>query len=290
MPPKQKNAAPVPTSAVALKIHSLMKSLTHSERKVAAYILEHANEVIYLSVAELALQCGVSDPTVVRTCQKLGMSGYQELKVTLAQSLVSPLESLNEEIHEGDGPQVILDKVFQTTIHTLRYTHELLKAPELKAAADKLKAARNIMIFGLGNSSAVALDLQHKLMRLGLSASAYSDTHMAALAATYATGQDVAVAISHSGSSKEVVDTANLAKASGACLITLTSLGISPLSKLADIALHTASNETKYRIVALSSRVAQITIIDALYTLIAVSDPRSISEFKPEKALKDKKY
>ena len=135
--------------------------------------------------------------------------------------------------------------------------------------------------------------MQHKLMRLGLRASAYSDSHMQCIASTMLAEGDVCVAISHSGSSRDVVDAARLAKSRGAAIIAMSNIGRSPLGDIADVRLDTASKETSYHIVALSSRIAQYTIIDSLYSALAVrrhhtGQDQALSLI--EKALSTKKY
>jgi DNA-binding MurR/RpiR family transcriptional regulator len=209
----------------------------------------------------------------------------------LAQDLVTPLQSIHEEILEGDSSKVIIDKVFQSTIHTLKYTRDILRDSMLEKAAETLMSANKILILGLGNSHSIAIDLQHKLMRLGYNATAYVDSHMQAIAASYAEKGTVVFAISHSGSSKDIVESSLLAKNSGATIIALTDIGVNPLSKIAHINLTTASNETKYRILALSSRIAQIAIIDSIYTIISIKQKDSVEGFrKVEEALESKKY
>ncbi len=285
--PSEEQAIP----AIILKMQTLRESMSKSEQKVIDAIIHSPHQVITLSVAELAQNSGVSDPTVVRACQKLGLSGYQELKVTLAQDLVTPLQSIHEEVLPEDNIKTIIDKVFQSTIHALSYTRDILRDQELEKASQAILSARRIAIFGLGNSHAIAVDLQHKLMRLGYNAVAYTDPHMAAIAAAFITAEDVVFAISHSGSSRDTVENARIAKQNGAKIIALTNIGVTPLSKIADINLHTASRETHYRIVALSSRIAQIAIIDAIYTVIAFKRKDSIDGFRQvEKALETKKY
>ena len=210
-----------------MKIQALKGGMSKAEQQVCDYIVAHPEEVIYLSVSELASASGVSDATVIRA----------------------------------------------------------------SLAAEKLMGARRIAICGLGNSSAIAADTQHKLMRLGLSASAYSDSHLQIIGASSMSKGDVLFTISHSGSSKDIVRVAEIAKENGAYVISLTSLGINPLSDIADLALYTASNETHYRAVALSSRIAQMAIVDAIYTFIALKKPDAVEGFyKLEKNLGDTKY
>ena len=279
----------VPT--LLLRMETMRDSLGQAERKVVEYILENPEKVIYLSVAGLAEQSGVSDATVVRACRKLGLSGYQDFKVTLAQDIVTPMQNIHEEISDEDPAEVIVDKVFQGTMQALTMTHDALDVNAIVKAADAIENARRVVILGMGSSHSVAIDLQHKLMRLGIDAVAYMDSHMQTISTSLLTENDVVFSISHSGSSKDVVDNTKLAKANGATTISMTSIGSSPLSKITDIQLYTASKETQYRIVALSSRIAQETIIDTIYTLIAIRNEKYVDGFhKIEKAIQRKKY
>jgi RpiR family carbohydrate utilization transcriptional regulator len=278
--------------ALILKMKALYDSLGEAEKKVIDYIMTHPEEVIYLSVTGLAEKSGASIATVIRACRKIGMNGYQELKVNLAQDIVTPLQSIHEEVCADDSPSVILDKIFQSSMYALQFTRDVINIKEIEAATQALLNAKKINIYGLGNSHSIAIDMQHKMMRLGLNATAYTDSHMQSIASAYLSQGDVVVGISHSGSSKEVVDAANIAKKNGATVICLTNFGRSPLSDLADIKLYTASKETQYRIVALASRIAQITIIDTLYTMLALARKTEIVDgfHKVEMALKNKKY
>jgi DNA-binding MurR/RpiR family transcriptional regulator len=277
--------------ALLLKMKSLYPSLSRAEQQVVDYIIENPEKVIYLSVAGLAENSGVSDATVVRTCRSLGLNGYQDLKVTLAQDIVTPLQSIHEEIEESDDASVIINKVFQGTMHALTFTHDTLNVDSVVKAAETIMQARLLVIIGLGNSHSIALDFQHKMLRLGIKAVAHSDSHMQAIVCSNLSSEDVLFAISHSGSSKDIVDSTRIAKSQGAKTISLTNIGVSPLNKITDIQLYTASKETKYRIVAMSSRIAQMAVIDSIYTIIAAKTPTVVESFrKIEKMLNPKKY
>lgn len=278
-----------PAPAIIMKIEALRESFSKAENRVADAIIANPQEVIYASVAELAERSKVSDPTVVRTCKKLGLNGYQDLKITLARELVNPLQAINEEVTPADDTQTIINKVFQSTIRTLNFTQETLKPEDVSQAAKVIQDARKILIVGVGNSSANCRDLQHKLMRLGISAQAFSDPHMATIALSHMDQRDLLICISHSGSSREVVDIAMQAKQCGVMIISITNIGVSPLSRISDIILHTASNETKYRIFGQSSRIAQLVVVDTLYTLIVLQRDKD-SVLVVENALKNRKY
>lgn len=277
--------------AMIARIQALKDSMSKAEMLVCDYIVKHPEEVIYLSVSELASKSGVSDATVIRASQKIGVRSYQDLKITLAQDLVSPLQAVNEEITSDDGAGAVTEKVFQGILHTLDMTYKIQDAALLEKTADTLLASERICICGLGNSHAIAADIQHKFMRLGLNAIAYADNHLQVICSSFLKKGDVLFAVSHSGSSRDVVHAAQIAKSNGALIISLTNAGRSPLSDTSDIALHTDSEETKYRRVALSSRIAQMAIVDVLYTLIALKKPDATDGFfKIEKELVNTKY
>ena len=269
-------------AALLLRIENSLPNLSKSERKVAEYIRGNPRGIIDLSVAALADACGVSDPTVVRAYKKLGFSGYEDLKLTLAQATVSPDEIIHEEISAEDSVQAVRDKVFQSAVLALQFTRDMLEP-------DTLAAARKIVIFGLGGSAPVAMDLHHKLLRLGLNAAVYTDPHLQVIACNYLDERDAVFAVSHSGSSRCVVDSTQIAKHRGAKVISLTSAGKNPLSKLADISLNTNSKETKYRVVSIASRVAALTIADSIYTYIAMRTDGAKS-LQIEKSMESLKY
>ena len=276
-------------SALIFKIRSLIPELSKSEAMVAEYISCNPGEVIKLSVSALADCCGVSEPTVIRACRNIGFSGYQALKIALIQSLNAPIQCAGEEVTASDGMSNAIQKVFAAAVDAVNLTRDNLNAADMERAAEALLKARRILIFGVGGSAAVASDVEHKFSRLGLDAAAYSDLNLQAIVSAYAKKEDVVFAISHSGSSKAVVDNAQIAKSNGATVISLSSMGKSPLTELADISLFTSANETRYRIVAISSRIAELTIIDALYSYMSFRTGNE-ENLKIEKAIEDQMY
>ena len=281
----------VQETALIVKIKAMMGHMSKAERRVADYIVQNPDEVIHLTVSELADLTSVSNATVIRTCQRIGSGNYQDLKITLAQEIVTPMQSINEELSFEDDPATILDKVFNTERQALDYTRNNIDMKELIRAVDALQNARTIHVLGMGNSRAIAQDLEHKLLRLGLNAVMRGDGHMDIISASFLKPGDVMFAISYSGSTMDVINAAKVAKQNGATVISLTNMGRSPLYDVADIHLSTSASESKYRIVALSSRIAQMAIVDTIYTLIALRKPDAVSGFhKLEKALGTTKY
>ena len=276
-------------SALSFRIRSMIPELSKSEAAVAEYIAANPSEVINLSVSALADCCGVSEPTVVRACRNLGFSGYQALKIALIQNINTTVQFAGEEVTAEDNMTSVVRKVFGAASDAVSLTRNSADPAVLEQAAEVLLKARRIYIFGVGGSAAVATDIQHKFLRLGLDAHALSDVNLQTITAACAGKQDVVFAVSHSGSSKVVVDNTLLAKKNGATVISLSSMGKSPLTELADISLYTAANETRYRIVAISSRIAELTIVDTLYSYMSFRTGKA-DNMIIEKAIEDQMY
>lgn len=275
---------------ISLNIKMQYSKMAKAEKQIADWIFENPGKIISLSIVELAEKCGCSEATIVRFSKKLGLSGYQELKISLASE--SGTSSVSGSITANDSAYEMFEKVCNDVYCSLELTKKALKSENIALAAKKISAANKIVIFGLGNSAAVATDASHKFLRAGLSAVAYSDNHMQVIAASHLSENDVAIAISHSGSSKDIVEALKLAKENGAVTIAVTNEGKSPILKYADIVLSTASAETEYNILALNSRIAQLTIIDALYFYAVYNrEEQAMQSIKAtEHALMSKKY
>lgn len=274
------------------RVQEKLDSLSKKERKTVEYMADNQEKLIYASITELAELARTSEATVTRVCTKLGYSGFQALKVGVARELVSPQEKIHEDLNADSSAEVIIDKIFSSAIQTMTMTQRALDASAVARCIEVLCRARRIVVIGNGNSGAIAMDAQHKFLRIGLNVSAYTDDHMQMIAMASLGKEDVVMAISHSGSSRDVADAIRFVKENGATVISLTSNGISPVSKLADIRLYTHSQETRYRTYAIASRMAELTIIDTLYTGVSLKLGESaIQNFEAlEKALVVKKY
>ncbi|NMB25267.1 MAG: MurR/RpiR family transcriptional regulator [Firmicutes bacterium] len=244
-----------------------------SEEKVADYVLAHAQEVMKLPITELAEQIGVSEATIVRMCKKIGYHGFQELKINLALEMVKPIQTVHEGISESDDMDEVIKKVIAANINALNSTLDVLSSPELTRAAEHLLMARSIQFYGVGGSGPVAQDAAHKFMKTGKPVIAYTDTHMQSMAAALVQPEDVVVAISHSGSSRDIIDALAIAKRRGATTIGITHYARSPIDKVLEIKLGTQSYETLYRMESTSSRIAQLAIVDALFIGVCLRDP-----------------
>ena len=255
-----------------IRIRSSMEGLHTAERRVAEAVLSNPEAILTSSVTEVANSAGASEATVVRFCRSLGYKGYQDFKISLARDLVTPIKSLHEELEEGDEPPDVAAKIFRSHIQALEETLAVLDPAHFAKAVELLVGARQIFFIGVGTSAPNILDAQNKFFRLGYATSAQSDSHLQAMQAALLEPGDVVVAISHSGQTRDTIETVQVAKARGASAIAITNAALSPLAKLCDITLVTASRETRFRMEALASRIAQTTIINALFMACSLAD------------------
>ena len=275
---------------ISLKIKMLYNDMGNAEKRIADWIFENPRKIISLSIVELAEKCCCSEATIVRFSKRLGLSGYQELKISLAAE--GGGSSVSTHINSDDSAYQIYEKVCNDIYMSLEQTKRSLKPDALERAASEICKSNRIVLFGLGNSASVAMDASHKFLRAGLNAVTYSDNHMQVIAASHLTANDTAIAISHSGSSKDIVEALKIAKEHGATTISITNNGKSPILRHSDIVLSTASEETQYNILALNSRIVQLAIIDTLYFYIVLNrSSQSLESIKEtERALLSKKY
>lgn len=272
------------------KIKNLYFDMGPAEKRIADNILENSQELAELTVNELAERCRCGSATVVRFARRLGFSGYQSLKYGLAREMQS-VSKLDRQILKSDSCFEIFRKQSAEISFALQSTLTVLEESRLNTAAEKIMNAERIAVFGLGNSASIALDAAHKFMRLGLDAQACSDNHMQAIVASHLNRSCVAVGISHSGASKDIIEALELSKIGSASTICITNHADSPIVKVSDIPLFTSADETKHSILALSSRYAQLAIIDAIYSYIVVRSDKAALQaiYNTEYSLKKKK-
>lgn len=252
-----------------VRLRGLRSSLKKAEKKVAELLLKNPSEIEGMTVARLAGKSDVSEATVIRFCRSIGFDGFQEMKFQLARELTAPIHRIiQDQIKESDSAQSVMQKVISFNISTLKQTMEVLDERSLSSAANILSKAEKILIVGVGTSSANVQDAHNKFFRLGLNSVAQSDAHLQLMEAALLTARDVVLAVTHSGRTRDPVEALAAAKKAGAKTIVITSNAHSPITKYSDVVLLTSSSETRFRDEALASRVAQMSIIDVLYTLI----------------------
>jgi DNA-binding MurR/RpiR family transcriptional regulator len=256
---------------ILTRIRTAHLTMPTVSKRIAEYVIEHAQDIVHMSVTEIAELLQVSEGSIVRFCQQLGLKGFQDLKISLSRELVAPVQFIHEDVREKDDPEAVLDKIFQSNVQALLDTLKVIDRTQLRRAVTAIVNAERVEFYGIGSAAPVAIDAHYRMMRIGIKCSVYTDSHVQAVSAGLTDPSVATVTISHSGSTMETLAATRLAKQAGATTIIVTNYGKSPLQAYADIVLHTAARETQFRTEAMTSRIAELSVIDALTTCVALA-------------------
>ena len=259
-----------PQTGTLIRLRGLYPSLKTALRKVADVILRQPEMAIYASVNEVAAVAAVSEATVMRFCRILGFKGFQDFKIALAREMVIPSPRFHEDAGgEGEDEVAMVRQVFQTNSVALQDTLEILEIEAIKEAAQLLLTARRIMVVGVGGSGPAVSYVGNRFLLLGLEAHMCTDFYLMLMAASMLSRGDVVLAISNLGTTREIVETVGIALEREARVICITNNSLSPLARISNPVLVTASREVTLPEDAVASLICQIAIIDALSALIA---------------------
>ena len=259
-------------SNALLRLRELSKSFSSTEREVAESILKDPAMVVELSIHELARHTFSSASTIVRLCNHTGYSGYKEFRRAVTYELAQRDQTRNterKEIGQSDSMEEIIDKVTYLNIISLEETKSLLDVQVLNASVQLLRSARVIYLFGMGASLCAAKDAYLKFLRLNKLCVINEDWHSQLLQARNATPEDLALVISYSGATEEIIACMKELKKNKTPTIAITRCVPSPVAEMADYKLYTAANESLFRSGAMSSRISQLNVVDILYTALA---------------------
>lgn len=238
------------------------------ERKLADVILKDPKKFITYSISELAEVAGVSQGSINNFSQKLIGAGFAALKLQLAGQLPNYLEKQFNLAEAGDGVRDILKKNQREMASAFQNTINLNDEETLKRVVDLILRAKRIEIYGIYRSSIVAMDLYYQLLQLGLSASFVSDVLMCQVSAARLEAEDLVIAISSSGRTKDILDTVKVAKSNHVPVICITSDRDAPLVKLSDEALFCVPGGNSISNRMDEIRLAQMFMTDSLSSYI----------------------
>jgi len=251
------------------RIKSLHAQLGKADQKIADYILNDNTDKKSLTVQGLANGANVSTATVSRFVKRIGFSSYREFSLSLAVPS-QPSNTFFGEIAPQDNTEQIVRKVFNGAKTAVDSTYEIIDPQAWHTAADWLISARRVGLFGIGGSSIVALNGYHKLLRTPLDVEQHPDYDVQLMQSVRMRKGDVAIVISHSGRNKDTLKITRQLKANDVKVIAITAFPNSVLANLADLVLSSSAEEVNMRSESMSSLVAQITIVDSLFTLVGV--------------------
>lgn len=261
---------------IELRVNSVYDSLSNAEKKAASYFLDHVEVVFNKPIAELAEESGVSKVAWVRFCKAIGFDGLKDMKKSLVSELIRTTDEeepvVFTDILETTDMEQLIANVKYNSVRAIQDTAKLIDPKAVEKAAKLILNARSVRLFGMGASALVAEDLFTKLIRIDKNASFSKDYHNQLTYASNMTPEDVAILVSTSGRTRELLEILSIAGKCGTPTIALTSFGKSQLAEESDIQLFIACNESAPRSGATSSRIAQLTAVDILFTAVAMLD------------------
>lgn len=255
-------------------------TFTDREKLIADYLLSNKESIINLSAKEIGDLTSTSAATLVRFSKKLGFNSLNEMKLNLSMSLKDNKESSSfEYIDKNLETKDIIYGIKNSIDVVMDKTVSLIKEEELEKAIDLLIKAKNIYIYSVGVSGLVGMDFYYKLSRINKRCIAHNDTHLQITSSVLMEAGDVAVAISYSGSTKEVLECVKNAKKNNIPVIAITKASVNnELEQLADITLKVPFVEKSLREGAMSSRISQLALIDMLFIGMAKNNLEEIEE------------
>ncbi|WP_260443884.1 MurR/RpiR family transcriptional regulator [Listeria booriae] len=248
-------------------ISSYFPSLSKSEQKVAQLILSNPDEVENLSINDLASMASVGESTVVRFSRKIGLTGFQDLKIALVKYQTSQKQDLTDESNEAK------DIVYRQLVDGLQDTKGFIEQDKLEKVAEMIHKAEHIYILSVGTSAFIAMQLCNRLKRLGKFVEFVPDGHLQSIYATMIRKTDLVIAISKSGNTKEVIQSIELASQSGAPVVTLSNFINSKISQMGDVSLVASSKEFLSDAGSFSAEVSQLYLLDTLIKALVDINP-----------------
>lgn len=224
-----------------------------------------------MSVTEVAERSAASEGSVVALCQQIGARGFQQLKLAIARDLVQPVQFIHEDLTRDDDTATVLDKIFRSNLQALQDTLKVLDPAAMARAVAIIRDAERVEVYGIGSAAPIAEDAHYRLLRIGVSSKVVVDSHVQAISASLTGPRVATLTISHSGSTHETVAATRLAREAGARTIVITNYGKSPIQSHAEVVLSTMAKETRFRTEAMTSRIAQLSIVDALIAALALA-------------------
>lgn len=261
------------TGMLTAHLRARLPDLTPAGRRIGAFVLDDPRQLIQLTVTDTADRTATSVGSVVRFCQELGLRGFQDLKLRLAAESAPGHGDLQADVASDDPPADVLRKVLRASAEAMTDAAGTVAADAFARCVDMLTTAAHVLFIGVGTSAPLAADAAYRFRTTGLLTEAPSDVHVQHVAARLLRPGDVCLAISHTGQTRETLAGVTAARAAGAATIAVTSFSRSPLTKITDVVLIAGSRETNYRVEAMTSRLAHIAVLDAVYVATSLAQP-----------------
>lgn len=252
--------------------------LTKAEKKTADYILLHRENCQFLSIAGLAEEAGVAEATISRFCRSLGYKNFHAFKLAIANAAYgTPKDAgiLSGPVGEEDTVEEMSQKLFSADQDAMRQTLELINPETIRQSVDYFRQARRVLCMGQGGSMLIAHEMQHVFSTVTGKFLAVPDSHSQIVAASGMGPEDVLLFFSYSGATKDMVDVMQVARSRGSKIILVTRFPHSPGAALSDVVLLCGSNEGPLQLGSVSAKIAQIFLMDVLFSAFCLRDLES---------------
>lgn len=246
----------------------LERGLTsHSTRKIAGAILDNTALTVTETLTELAERARVSESSIVRFVRQQGYKRFQEFKVALAFDAAQEAAQLGGAPVDRQ-PEHFTAGLYAQTRTALEQTAVHLDTAQIRAIAQRLADADQVLVCGAGTSGVIALEYNYKLLRLGVRVTALRDPHMAAMQAALLGANSVCIVISRSGATIDALRTLKVARSRAATTIIVTSKPRSTGAHLADHVLLAAGAESPLAGGSLDSEISALFILNAVFAAL----------------------
>ncbi|MBC2866926.1 MurR/RpiR family transcriptional regulator [Streptomyces mexicanus] len=256
------------------RIRELLPELPEAQRTTAESILDDPAAAARMTILDLADACGVSTGSITRLCRTLGLPGYSALRLALASDTGRSGQetwqaNIGRDISEKDDIRLVASAISAGVRHAVGATLAAIDLDAVEQAASAIARARRVEICGTGGSASMGAEFQQRVYRIGVPAWSWSDTQVALTGAALLGPDDVLLALSHSGRTREVTDLAAEAASRGATTVAVVGDLDSPLARRVDLVLATTVPDDGPGHHTVLSRHAQMAVLDLLYIAVA---------------------
>ena len=255
------------------KIHNEYSNMTNSQKKIADYILENPSKIVKSTITDICTEAGLkSEASVVRFYRTIGYSGFKDFKIQLAQELVGQtFYHSYEDIRIDDSVSEIRKKIFMGAAATLNNNMQTADENMYEKAGQLLSNANRIVFLGHAASAAICYYAYFRFIELGLNCHFSTDSHINAAVLAKPNHDDLVFCVSHSGETRDIVAPLERIAQKERRIISITGAAHFTLAQISDVVLLTESDETNIVTDAMNSRVAQMCIIDSLFSILGIS-------------------
>ncbi|HGR8142143.1 TPA: MurR/RpiR family transcriptional regulator, partial [Streptococcus pneumoniae] len=230
---------------------------------MADYILVRDSEIVYETSSEIVSKVKVGEGTLNRFCKKIGYSGFQELKLKMTKDILE-LES------QKMSSDTFIDEIKNNYLSIVESTRKLIDGRQIELAIKLIREANQILMIGVGSSGNAAREFESSLLRIGIISKTVIDTHFQLMHTALLKDNDLIIAFSLSGSTKEVEETLLNAKRKNVKIISITNYSSRNIAKLSDCVLLTSKKESYLEGGSLMAKASQLFIIDVICTRLSL--------------------